>query len=216
MSGNTLGKQRVELVFNDLNDTDRHNIAAGVAKLAPSSPLYANKSIEASVASLAVLDTALAQSNAAVEHDRKQLKADTDVETVARTGFDAELSTLATLVGNTSKTPADVSSMSFKPFQRAPRQKGPPPVPDGMDVILPRRGRGKAKVAVQTPAGVQWHFVIMASPNPPTATSWELLVGNGKTRELSGASGTQLWVKAARVVRGLQSDFCTAVLVTIP
>src|SRR5262249_5630243 len=154
--------------------------------------------IAASVTALGKKDAALAQNNTNVENDKKQLKADTDAETVARTEFDGELYTLTALVESNAKTPAEVSGIGFKSFVRAPVQKGLPAIPDGIDVITPKKGRGKSKIAVQQPPGMRWQYVVMASPagpNLPTATSWTLVTGNGKTRELSGASGTQLWVK---------------------
>jgi hypothetical protein len=212
-----LRRIRVQLNLALLTDVQRHAIAASVAKFAPSAALYtSNPSIQASVGSLAKKDAALASSNTAVENDKKQLKADTDVEATARLAYDAELHNLATLAGNSATSPGDITALSLTPLVPAPKPLGPPPVPDGIDVKTPKKGRGKTTIAVQQPPRVHWQYVVMVSPNPSTATSWVLSVGTGKTRVLTGASGTQLWVKAARVLRGVQSDFCTEVLITIP
>jgi hypothetical protein len=213
---NVIRKYRPELDIKELDDADRHEIAGSVAKIAPSSPLFGNSSIQASVASLAKKDAALSQSNTTVANDKKQLAADTLVETTSRAAFDGELTNLATLTATSATSASDVASMSFKPYVRAPVATGAPPVPDGIDVKIPTKGHGSAGVLVQQPKGARWQFVVQWSPNPPTATSWELLVGTGKSRTLTGASGTQMWVRAARVRGQLQSDWCTAILVTIP
>jgi hypothetical protein len=213
----TIPKEHVELSFKELRDASRHSLAASIAQMAPSSPLYANTSIQASVAALAKKDAALAQSNATVENDKKKLTADTAVETVARSAFDGELTNLVTLTETTATSPADVASMALKPQVRGPSQRGVvPPVPSGIDVKYPKKGHGTATGTVQAPKRADWHFAVEASPNPPTATSWSLLVGTGKTRTLTGPSGTQMWLRAARVRGQLQSDWCTPVLVTIP
>jgi hypothetical protein len=217
MSNETIPRQHVELSFRELNDAGRHTLAGSIAQLAPSSPLYAaNPSIQTSVAALAKKDTTLAQSNTTVENDKKKLVTDTAAETVARTAFDAELNSLVGLTENTATSAADIASMALKPQVRALIQKGPPPVPDGIDTKYPKKGHGEATVTVQAPKGARWQFTVQSSPNPPTATSWGLLVGTGRTRTLTGASGTQEWVRAARVRGQLQSDWCTPVLVTIP
>ena len=54
------------------------------------------------------------------------------------------------------------------------------------------------------------------SANPITATSWEGLTGGGKSRKLTGASGTQVWVQMALTRGQLQSAWSTPVLITFP
>ncbi len=212
-----IGRFRAALNFKDLTDTSRHTTLGSIEKLAPASTVYSNNpSLQASLASLVKKDAALSTSNTTVENDKKQLKADTANETVARAAYDAELHNFATLAGNAATSAADLAGLGLTPLVPAPRPKGPPPVPAGIDIRYPARGHGKATIAVQAPKGAAWDYMIQVSPNPPTATSYEMVPGNGKTRVLTGASGTQLWVKAARIRGGVQSDFCTAVLVTIP
>ncbi len=214
---NVIKKYLAELDLNGQSDADRHATAAGIAKLAPTSALFTgSSSIQTSVATLAKKDAALTVSNAAVANDKKQLKADTDLETTARSAFDAELSNLATLTGNAATSAADISSMSLKPYVRAPIPTGAPPAPDGIDVTIPKKGHGKATVSAQQPKDARWQYLVESSPNPPTATSWGLMVGTGKSRTLTGVSGTQVWVRMARVRGELQSEWCTPVLVTIP
>ncbi len=212
-----IGRFRAALNFRGLSDPSRHATTGSIEKLAPTSSVYTgNASLQASFASLVKKDAALATSNTTVENDRKQLKADTANETEARADYDAELHTFVTLAGNVATSAADLASLGLTPLLPAPTPKGPPPVPAGIDVRNPKRGHGKTTISVQAPSGTHWQYVIQVSPNPPTTTSYETVFGNGKTRVLTGASGTQLWVKAARIRSGVQSDFCTAVLVTIP
>jgi hypothetical protein len=78
------------------------------------------------------------------------------------------------------------------------------------------RAHGKARVVVQG-RGYLGSFVAEASPYVIGAGTWAPLPGRGKERKLAGyPSGTQLWVHFAAVRFGLQSDWCTPVLVTIP
>jgi hypothetical protein len=217
MARNSSDRLRADLNIRALSDPKRHAIAANVAQLAPTSSLVGgNTSIQASVASLAKKDTALAQSNTTVVNDRQKLRADTEAEGMARSAFDGELHNLATLTGNAAQTTADIAAVGLTPYVPPPVTKGAPQVPTGIDVKYPRTGHGTATAAVQQPKGAQWQFLVQWSPDPVGATTWALLVGTGKTRTLTGASGTKVWVRAARVRGQLQSDFCTPVLITIP
>ena len=49
-----------------------------------------------------------------------------------------------------------------------------------------------------------------------TPTSFSSLPGNGRSRKLSGASGTKVWVRFARVFRNQQSAWSAPVLVAFP
>jgi hypothetical protein len=60
------------------------------------------------------------------------------------------------------------------------------------------------------------HFVAESSPDPVGAATWSALAGAGKSRALSGASGTRVWVRFATVRAALQSDWCAPVLVVLP
>ena len=60
-------------------------------------------------------------------------------------------------------------------------------------------------------------FVAEMSLDAGGPSTWSSLPGTGKSRALSGyASGTKVWVRFAAVRYGMQSDWCTPVLVTIP
>src|SRR6185437_2111387 len=107
-------------------------------KLAPTSAIYSNNtSLQASLASLVKKDAALATSNAAVENDKKQLKADTVNESEARTAYDAELHNFVTLAGNAATSAADLANLGLTALVLPPKPKGPPPVPAGIDVRNP-------------------------------------------------------------------------------
>ena len=92
--------------------------------------------------------------------------------------------------------------------------KLPPPVPEGIDLKPPKKGHGKMVVAVHETGTVRRRY---AAEQSPDGITWSPLgVGRGKTRTLTGASGTKIWVRFATVRGSQQSEFCTAVLVTIP
>jgi hypothetical protein len=217
MARNPNNRLRVELRFRDLDDPERHAIAAGIAQLAPASPLYAgNPSIQASVAALAKRDATLAQSNTSVVNDKQKLKADTAAETTARTAYDGELHNLATLTGNAAAAPADITALGLTPYVPAPVASTAPEPPDGIDVTIPKKGHGKATVSARQPRGTRRQYVVQWSPDPVGATTWTVLVGTGKTRTLTGASGTNVWVRFATVRGEVQSAWSTPILVTIP
>jgi hypothetical protein len=213
----TNSRLHAQLDFSDLSDAARQGILTAIQQLAPSSSLYtASSSIQASYAALVKKGTVLQQDIGAVASDKQKLRADLSLETAARTSFDAELRNLATLTESASVTSADLTGMGFT--VRPPRTiaTAPPAVPTSVEVKLPARGRGVARVVAMYTGAGKPHFVGQWSPDPVTATSWSTLPGAGRTRVVTGASGTHVWVRFATMRAQLQSDWCTPVLVTIP
>jgi hypothetical protein len=111
-----LPRFHAELDFGKLSDEDRHELAAGVALVAPSSPIFVdNDSVQASVAALGKKAGKLKERNGAVDNDRAQLRVDLAEEAVARAALDGELRTLLTLVEVHAQSPAEIQGMAFKP-----------------------------------------------------------------------------------------------------
>jgi hypothetical protein len=54
------------------------------------------------------------------------------------------------------------------------------------------------------------------SPDPIGPSTWAVIPGTGKSRRLTGKSGTSVWVRFALVHGQLQSDWSNPVLVTFP
>ena len=208
----------VLLDLTTLDDTARHQLVASIAAAAPASALVAaNPAMQASIAALSTKDTALTQSNSAVVLDKQKLKTDIATEAVARNNLDGELRNLATLTENNAKSPADVQGLSFVYRPPAVATKLPPPVPAQINVKMPKSGHGKAVAVVEETGPTHYDYVAQSSPDPVGPTTWAALgLGYGKTRTVTGASGTKVWVRFATVRGQLQSDWSTPVLITIP
>jgi hypothetical protein len=203
-----------ELDFRKLSDEDRQTMAAGIAAIAPNSELFVNsQAIQASVAALVKKAAKLEERNAVVDGDRAQLRLDIAEEAVARAAVDGELLTLATMVEVAAQSPAEIQGMAFKP-RFTSRSKAPPEPPEGIDVQIPRRGHGRATVSAHQSDDKRRHYE--AEFCLYGQDTWTRLIGTGKTRTLAFPTGTQVWVRFATVRGQLQSEWCTAVLVTLP
>jgi hypothetical protein len=212
--------QRFHVLLNltTLDDPTRHHLVASIAAAAPTSALVAaNPAMQASVAALATKDTALTQTNSAVVLDKQKLKTDIATEAVARNNLDGELRNLATLTENNAKSPADVQGLSFVYRPPTVATKLPPPVPTQINVKIPKTGHGKVIAVVEETGPIHYEYAAQSSPDPFGPTTWAALgVGHGKTRAVTGVSGTKVWVRFATVRGQLQSDWSTPVLITIP
>jgi hypothetical protein len=202
---------RIALDTHLLNDLARGNLAASIQKVAPQSTLIQTPEIAASVAALGKKAAALKGDNEAVATDEKQLKKDIAARDASRTAVDLELSALKTLVVRDAKTEADVTSMGFSLLPTA-QTRAKPDAPLVESKMIKRTRVMHAFVVGKIPG----RFVAEASTDP-NPTTWVTLVGTGRSRSLLGyASGTKVWVRFAQVRYGLQSDWSTTILVTIP
>ena len=78
----------------------------------------------------------------------------------------------------------------------------PPAMPDLFDVKIPKKGHGKLVIGVHETGPIRYQYVAEQSSD---GVNWSPLgLGRGKTRTLTGASGTKIWVHFAAVRRGLQ------------
>jgi hypothetical protein len=122
---------------------------------------------------------------------------------------------LRALIDNNAVTEADVQSMAF--VASAGRPPAPALVPpESIDVKPGKKGSGKVTVSAHELGSTRRSYAAQMSPSPITATSWVSLTGAGKSRKLSGPSGTQVWVQFALMRGSLLSAWSTAVLVTFP
>jgi hypothetical protein len=206
----------VELDFSTLDDADRHLMVQNMKAAAPTSQVFLNSpSLQTLLGQLVAQDATLTTSNAAVAADRLKLKTDTANETTARGTLDGITRTMVALVETGAKSPADIQQAGLVPLP--PRQTStlPPAVPEQIDMTIPKTGHGKVRVSVHETGGKRGQYVAQSSPDP--IGTWSPLgVGLGKTRTVTGASGTKVWVRFAQVRAGAQSDWSTPVLVTLP
>ncbi len=214
MAAGAISRWRIELDTQKLNAADAANLVGGMSKVAPQSALIKIPSIAASFAAMVSKNTALAGLVTAVVEDDKQLKADTAARDLAHSALLLELVGLKALVVSNATTEADITSMGFVVLDALKASRTQPDAPSGL-IVKPGKVHGKCRVSVNETGTARGRYVAQVSPNP--IATWTELPGNGKERKLSGyASGTQLWVRFAQVRYGLQSDWCTPVLITIP
>jgi hypothetical protein len=203
------------LDLHALNDTRIHQLTHDVAQAATTSPLaLASLTMQARIAELVIADDNLTLANQVVAADRAKLRSDIAAEAVVRFAAVSALRIVAAVLAQLATSPADVQGAGL-PAQpaRSPRYQVPP-VPASIDTKPPRTGRGKTTVSVHETGPIHYRYAAEQSFDGVTWT--QLGVGRGKTRVVTGASGTQVWVRFATVRGQRQSEWCTPVLVTIP
>jgi hypothetical protein len=198
-----------------LTDADAHALVGNIKVAAPTSALVlASAALQASVAALTTKDASLEKANTTVDNDRQALKIDLSTEALARSDLHGELRTYTTLLTNVAKSPADIHAGGLPPAPPRPSRNTPPTVPESIDTKPPKTGHGKTRVSVHETGTTRHQYVAQQSVD---GTTWAALgTGLGKSRVVTGASGAKIWVRFAMVRTGMQSDWCTPVLVTIP
>jgi hypothetical protein len=196
----------------DASDTVRDDLNNAIATMAPTSPLWGNPGVQAEVSNLAATLVAYKDASKAAVKSAQQHKLDLEKEADAKAANNKSLNALRTLVENGSVTPADVKSMGFVPYE------GPPPKPPllpplQLDVELGKKGHGKAKVSAHETGTTRRHYAAQSSPDGIT---WTELIGHGKSRRLSGKSGTSIWVRFALELGSERSEWSVAVQITFP
>jgi hypothetical protein len=193
----------------------REDLVNAILKLAPQSALYTQnppiqKQVQLVGSTFATYKTARAASAASAT----QHKNDVAAEAQAQLANDRALVALRHMTEDTAVTLDDIKSMAFEAYQ------GRPPAPSMagplVDVVLGRKGSGKARATVHETGGTRRRYVAEMSPDPITATSWAPLPGTGKSRKLTGKSGTTVWVRFALLHGQAQGDWSAPVLVTFP
>ena len=87
-------------------------------------------------------------------------------------------------------------------------------MPTQIDTRFPKVGHGKATVSVHETGTTRHQYAAEQSLDGITWT--QLGVSHGKTRVVTGASGTKVWVRFAMVRGTLQSDWSAAAIITLP
>jgi hypothetical protein len=212
---NPTARWRAAMNLALFDDAQREATFAGIEKVAQSSALIQNPTIAASYAALTIKGNAFAVSVGNASALESQFKASCSTRDLSRDTFDRELSNYRTLVENNATSAADITGMGLT-LLTVNKASTLLPSPPAALLVIPGKVHGKARVLVQG-KGYLGHFAAQMSPDPIGAGTWSTLPGSGKERKLSGyASGTRVWVQFATVVRGIQSAWCTPVLVILP
>ena len=208
-------RYRAALNPSQMDDTQCQEAIGGIQKVAQQGPLFQIAAIAASFAALGTKGTALSTAIAQEAADAAAYHKSVSLRNTARLAVDRELDTFKTLVENNAASADDVTGMGLSLLTVATASRTPPDPPAALIVKIGKQ-HGKARVVVAG-KGKLGSFAAQVSADPIGPTTWSPLPGTGKERKLSGyPSGTKLWVQFAAVRFGMQSAWCTPVLVTIP
>jgi hypothetical protein len=216
MRAYTLKRFHLDLNMTNLTDADRDDLIAGILKVAPSSPLIqSSPAMQASLALLTTKATTFQTARTTVAASQQKLSADIDAENDARAAIDNEVLALGGLVATGAKTSADVTGSGFN--ERPPP---PPKLPfagaDVLDIRFPGKLKGQFRVSPHGAGNARTTWIVQMSPDPIGPNTWIEVVGPGKSRTITGASGSKVWIRYAMVRGSQQSAWGTPVLVTIP
>ena len=215
MGQNLIPRALAAIELSTLDDTGLHELAGEVALASKTSPLVlASSTMQTSVGLMATKDTALTTANKTVADDRAKLSVDISAEALVRSDLVGEIRSYITLVTNVARTPAEVKATGLPAAGPRQPRNTPPTIPMQINSKAPRTGHGKIVVSVYETGTTHYKYAAQQSVD---GVSWtQLGVGLGKTRTVTGASGTKVWVRFAMVRGAQQSDWSTAILVTIP
>jgi hypothetical protein len=205
----------VGLDVSKLTDTQLRETAAGVKLAAKTSTLVAaNPPMQASAAAMDQKSTTLSDATKKVVDARSALKLAVSDEAEARADLQGEVRHYVTLTNNSAKTPTDIQDAGLRPAPPRPPRNSTPEVPQQIDNRPPKKGHGKTVVVVADLDASKRRFVAEQSLDGTTYA--QLGVTHGKTRTVTGAPGTKVWVRFAMVRGELQSAWSVPILVTIP
>jgi hypothetical protein len=207
---------QIQLDVSQMNDAELGTLVATIQKNGAGSSLQQNAAIHASFTALGTKATTLATSASAVAALEQQRESAAQARTNARAELETEVRVLRALVTNNATDAADAVGMGFSVRVPQAQTRTTPPAP-AVVLVRPSKTHGRARATVEEAAGVHGAYLAESSPDPIGASSvWTYLPGIGKSRTITGATGARVWVRFAQVKYGLQSDWSTPVLVTLP
>jgi hypothetical protein len=207
-------KIHVLLSLSTMDDTGLLALAGNIGKLGPQSPLFANAIIAGAVNGVVAKAANLTKSCQAVKDTTKQLSDDKTAKTEDRAALETEILALVGNATNVATSPADLTGLALTPRPSVVIPKSGPPVPGNLVVTMPKHLKGYFDISVNETGGTRGRYYAEWTTDPIGV--WAVLSGTGKSRRVTGVSGTRVWVRFARVRNQIQSDWCTPMLVVIP
>jgi hypothetical protein len=215
MARNLVPRYLAALELSSMADDKIQTLTGDIALAAKTSALVAaSVPMQTSVAALATKSATLLAASAAVTADHAKLRIDIATEAQARSDILGEVRTYTTLVTNVAKSPADLHAAGLAPQPPRTPRNTPPTVPGLIVNKPPKTGHGKTTVSVEETGPTRQQYVAQDSLDGVTYT--QLGMGFGKTRVVTGASGTKVWVRFAMVRGQVQSDWSVPLQITIP
>jgi hypothetical protein len=205
----------LELASLETDIAAREALVNNVQKMAPLSPLWTFTGMQQAVGDLGTTFATYKASVAKAQASAQQHAIDLAAQNDGRNANDRVLLLVKALTESGAKSVGDITSMAFVARQGRPAAPALVP-PESIDITMGKKGHGKVKVAAHETGKTRRQYAAQMSPDPVAAGSWVNLPGSGKSRWLTGKSGTSAWVRFALMHGGAQSDWCTAVLVTFP
>ena len=211
---NPTPKLHVLMAMSALDDVKLLDLAGNIVKLGPQSPLYANTLIAGGVNAIKAKAATFAASCTTVKDGAKQLADDKTGKSEDRAALETEIAAFTGIATNVATTEAQLTGLALTPRPQVVIPKLGPPVPGNLVSTMPKYKKGYFDISVNELGGTRGRYAAEWSLEP--IGTWMALSGNGKSRRVTGASGTKVWVRFARVRGQVQSDWCTPVLVVIP
>jgi hypothetical protein len=211
-----LNRLRIALNLATMTDADLLKLVVAIVALAPQSALIGIPAIATSVAAVTTKGATFKAAEDAVTADEEKLHNDKIARLAARGAVENEVTSLAGLVGTNAKDATQVAGMAFEVRATPVVATAPPAVPEQIDVVTPKKARGHVKAVVHETGKTRGRYAAQWSPDPIGAGTWAALPGTGKSRTITGASGTRVWVQFARVRGQLQSAWSAPVLIVLP
>jgi hypothetical protein len=206
----------VGLDVSRLTDKQLQDVTAGVTVAAPKSTLIAAiPEMKASAAAMDQKSATLADKNKKVVDAKAALRQAVSDEAEARADLQGEVRHFVTLTNNNAKSPTEIQDVGLHAAPPKPPRNSPPEVPQRIDNRPPRKGHGKTVVVVADVDADRRRFA--AEQSLDGGATWAPLgVTHGKTRPVTGPTGTKVWVRFAMIRGQLQSAWSVPILVTIP
>jgi hypothetical protein len=154
-------------------------------------------------------------SSDAIAADEAKLAADKAALTTLRATYDRDYNLFIDVAEHDAKNEQDLQAMNLKPLPTKATMTTLS-TPELINIVPPKKGHGYSTASVHETGKTRHRYVAQSSIDPYGPATWQLLPGTGKTRRLTGAPGTKVWVRFALVHRQQQSDWSAPVLVVIP
>jgi hypothetical protein len=207
-------KLHVLLPLSSLDDAELLALAGNITQLGPQSTLYANTTIANGVKGVAGKAATFTTSCKTVTDTAKELADAKTTKGEDRVALETEIFAFAGSATNVATSAAELTGLALTPRPQVVIPKLGPPVPGNLTVTPPKHLKGYVDVSVNEVGGTRGRYAAQFSLDP--IGTWAVLAGTGKSRRVTGASGTKVWVRFARVRGQVQSDWGTPVLIVIP
>jgi hypothetical protein len=206
---------RILLALSTMTDDEVLDLAANIGKLTATSTLAtANPPVSSGATSVVAKATTFKTSRVKASNLALQT---IDAETSAREdreGLVTEIHAFASTVLNVAATADDLTSVALTPRDKVVTPTTGPETPTAFVITKPKYKKGYAEISVTEPAGVHGRYYAEWTQDP--IGTWARLAGTGKSRRVTGASGTKVWVRFARVRGAVESAWSEPQLIVIP